>query len=806
MKRSEHLVQPLRHGRRWRVGASALLLAVSLLLPRPSASASLEEAAQAASRPSELAPLVRTLREEVEGLGASAPPTQLSQAAESLGKLVTRARDLDASREQFEALARTGRSLQTTLARVREGYEVRAGEDEQALEALYRSEDWRRLGYAEVTLGYWLGWALLGQAERTPSQAPRRKLLKEAEGAFSRSAMEVALPRIAGMSQLGLGIVWNELGQSQRAERALERFDREIAPDLPASVQAAARHQLALLAFEAGDVARGQQWLDRIPQGVLGSDAVLDVVRMEASARLERMSGDAPASAAELDRVASLLRRLAAAGGRHARAASALVLEHRRRLAGLDVGPAGDLVEAEEAFAEERYAEASRAYGRALGREEQLGGLDLGVARYKFAFALARTGGDRERALAQLEKGLDAEGASVVRKPAARLYHSLAAQQAAADPDAEAQAQARRAARLLLEIDPQAPEADRARLRLARSGEAPDGEDRIEMLEGVPEFSEVYPAARMELVRIRADALQRLESRGRGDGPAARRLARALAEDLDRVSALVSEGSLAPDPSRDATLAVLRAKAAERAGDPPERILELAAEAAESPALDRAAQRALLRLRLRVLRQAGRFEALGDLFAESSDGAVRRDWAAWYEAALNLDAQRAPRAPAGLLVGLYGRLGELAPEKHRDDLALAEAEALLAAGRAERAVQKARALVEADPAWGDAQILYARALEAAEALEEAEEAWGLLARGVDPANPVWVDAQLGLARTQRAAGDAEAACRAVQALEARDDLPPASEKQLRDFAEFCEPFLPRQGSVEAADPSGTSPP
>lgn len=804
MKRREHPAKLLGHRRRWRLGVSALLLAVSLLLAHPSASASLEEAAQAASRASELTPLVRTLREEVEALGASAPPTQLDQAAESLGKLVTRARDLDASREQFEALARTGRSLRTTLARVREGFEVRAGEDEQALEALYRSEDWRRLDYAEVTLGYWLGWALLGQAERTPSKAPRRELLKEAERAFSRSAMEVALPRIAGMSQLGLGIVWNQLGQSQRAERALERFDREIAPDLPASVQAAARHQLALLAFEAGDVARGQQWLDRIPEGVLGSDAVLDLVRMEASARLERMSGDAPASAAELDRVASLLRRLAAAGGRHARAASALVLEHRRRLAGLDVGPAGELVEAEEAFAEERYAEASRAYGRALAREEQLGGLDLVVARYKFAFALARTGGDRARALAQLEAVLDAEGASAVRKPAARLYHSLAAQQAAADPDAEARA--RRAARLLLEIDPQAPEADRARLRLARSGEAPEGEDRIAMLEGVPEFSEVYPAARMELVRIRADALQRLESRGRGEGQAARRLARALAEDLDRVSSLVSEGRLAPDPARDATLAVLRAKAAERAGDPPERVLALAAEAAESPALDRAARRALLRLRLRVLRQAGRFEALGELFAGRSDGAVRRDWTAWYEAARDLDAQRAPRAPAGLLVRLYGRLGELAPEKHRDDLALAEAEALLAAGRAERAVQKARALVEADPAWGDAQILYARALESAEALEEAEEAWGLLARGVDPASPVWVEAQLGLARTRRAAGDAEGACQAVQALEAREDLPSDSEKRLRDFAGLCERFRPRQGSVEAAGPSGTSPP
>jgi len=783
-----------------------ILILALCLLPMPATVAGAAEGTAPAPSADELVDRIRSLEGRVAGLGAASEPAELGQAVDDLGGMVSRARDLDLSRSEFAALVAAGRRLEEALTAARRAREDRAGEDEEALAALYRSEEWRRLDFAEVTLGYWLGWALLGEARRTGPGEERRRALKEAEGAFSRASLELALPRIAGLSLLGLGLVWYELGESERAERVLKRFASQIATDSSPELRATARYHLALLALESGEVDAGRAWAERIPEGALPSEAELQLARAEAAARLEATAGRSDVAPEELERVAGLLRELAAAGGSHARAAAALVLEHRRRLAGLDVGPAGDLIAAEDAFAEERYAEAHRAYARALSREEQLGGIDLSVARYKFAYALAQGSGARREALAQLERVIERDELRgvAVRKPAVRLYFSLAEAEAAERPGAAATARAQRAARLLLDVDPQSPEADRARYRLAKRAEGSGVEERIRMLEAVPEFSDVYPAARVELVRIRA---RRLERAGGGGGSATRRLARALLEDLERVRNLIAQGRLERDPARDEALAVLRASAAAHAGAAPERVLELAEEARRGFALDPDSERTLLRLRLRALAEARRLGRLSQELEDASDRDVRRSWASWYELARRLEERGPSSAAAALRVRLYERLGRLAPSEYRDALALSQVEALLAADRAPEAAEKARQLVERDPAWGDAQQTYAVALEAAGKHEAAAEAWAALASGVDEEGDVWLEARIGLARSRRAAGDREGACRVVRSIrERRPELGSDGDGRLASLSRGCAEVSSESVPREGEGPSGTSPP
>lgn len=784
------------------------------LAPAPAvgaAASEIERAAQEAARAAELAPLTERLAERVHGFDGRVEPARLEAAVESLGGLVSRGRDLDADRAHFEALVRIAALLEEDLARARTRREEEAGGDEAALEALYRSREWRRLDYAEVTLGYWLGWARVGEAQRTPSGEARRRAMKEAERAFSRASLEMALPRIATLSLLGLGIVWRELGETDRAQRALERFEEQMVDEASEDLLGAARYELAALAFEAGDVERGRRQAARIPDSVLDRASELGLLRLELDARLSRLPPEGAGSRGEapaLDRVAELLRRLSRAGGEHAKVAAARVLEHRRLLAGLDVGPAGDLVRAEDAYAEERYEAARGAYARALDAEASLAGLDLDVARYKYAVALAKTGGPRERAIEQLEGVLEGGGGGAVRKPAARLYFSLAEAAALEGAGGGRAARARRAAQQLLDVDPQAPQADRARYRLARSGGAGGTGERVRLLEAVPEFSEVYPAARLELVRLRAERMQRLEDAGRAESDSMRAAAEALARDLDVAATLVAEGRLEARPERDARLAVLRAKAAARAGRSAERVLELVEAASARPGLDAEARRALLRLHLEALSRSGRFGQIARMLFEAPEGAVRRHWAVWYESLRRLKEQSTPRPPSGLLVRIHARLAALAPSEYRDPMALDEAEALLEAGEAAEAASRARALVEEDPTWGNARHLYARALEASGDVEGAGGAWEELAAGLEPGSELWLEAQLGRARARERSGDAEGVCRIVE--EARGKAPALGDRALRERFEALGRGCPEPAGPPtpraAEGPSGTSPP
>lgn len=90
-------------------------------------------------------------------------------------------------------------------AKVRD-LEEATGEDEAALEALYRSDLWYEINHALSAFGYWRAWALLGVAQARPA-AERMQLLHRAEAGFKATSVRILYPGLVQGSWLGLGYV-----------------------------------------------------------------------------------------------------------------------------------------------------------------------------------------------------------------------------------------------------------------------------------------------------------------------------------------------------------------------------------------------------------------------------------------------------------------------------------------------------------------------------------------------------------------------------------------------------------------------
>jgi tetratricopeptide (TPR) repeat protein len=740
-----------------------------------------------------LAELAKRLSRLVASLDAAAPPPRLESTTDALGKLVLRAREVEVGEASFDRLLSLGRELGARTRAVREHLEERAGEDEDALEKLYRSDDWQRLDYSDAMLGYWMGWAQLSLGQALRASPERRAAMRAAEAAFARSALELRLPRIAVASLFGLGVARHDLGDLDGARRTLERVKRQIEGSGDGAMLHLVLYELAAIALEQGELERGRGLAARIPAGDLSREQHLGLMRVEAEAWLRR----ANAGEGGADAAAALLRQLVAEGGDTAQWAAGSIARHWSVLAGRDVGPLGDLLTAEAAFEAGRFAEARDAYARALADPAAVPGLEPATTRYKYARSLAESGG-RSAAADELEKLLADGGGAPVRGPAAALLHVVAEEIADADPGPTADRRALRAAEILLRVAPDSPGAGIARHRVARAREASDGRrSTLAELAKIPASSPAYPAARLDMARLRSAQLQQLEASGQADTKAGRRAARALAEDLDAVQALITAGRLAPEPGRDATLAVFRAKAAAWSGDAASDVLARVEAAAALPGLEASDRRALDRLRFRALARAGRFAELARARDARSDSEIRRDWPLWREVLAQLEARP---APPETLLPWYARLEPLAPAASRDDLSLEYARALLAAGRADVAVPRARSLALADPSWGDAWILYARALDATGADEDAYLAWSKVAGGVETGSSRWVDATLAAAAAARRLGEPERACRDAAELERRaPDLSERQSAQLAGFAAACPP--PTAGSEPRAEPA-----
>lgn len=771
------------------------LLGVALAARLAQAGPSADEIASRAARAS-AAEVERLAGSLGEAAAAAAEPRSLQQAADAYGALVERVQQIDDARGALAATLAAGERIERALAEARQRREDAAGEDEAALEGLYRSTDWQRLGYATSTLHYWRGWALLARGRSLAAGAERASSLEAARSSFAHSARALGQPRLAMGGLLGLGLTHLELGDLDAADAALKRLEAQLergGSEVDPALLGRSLRARATVALRRGDATRAAALAGRIPPEQLSRGEERQLARLRAEAELSALregSGD-PA------RAAASLRALAGQGEEGARAAGELAQRFWAELRDQDVGAVGLLLAADEAYDAQRYEAAAALYPRALARAAEIPGLDAPLVRYRQAVSLSRTG-RAAAATPLLERVLaDSESPTLRRDAALLLFavaESLLAEGSGGGPEApaaERQALALRAAQELLRIAPDGPAADRARMRVARAREAArDARGAAESLAGVDPESPDYPGARYDLARLRAAELEALEARGRADAPAARRLGRELSEDLETLEGLAAQGRLALPAERLATLAVLRARAARWAGAAPALVLERVEAARQHPALGAAEQRVLLDLELHSLLATKRFDRLEEIAAARADAEIRRDWPLWRQTLSSLEAGE---APARTRLAWCRRLLPLSRDDgERAELELARAHALLDGGDARAAARATARLVETDPGWGDAWLLHARALERAGDTQAAAAAWGRVADGVETGSPRWVEATLAQARAAFASDAADAACRALERL-ADAELEAGARREADALRRRCAPRQPVSG-------------
>jgi hypothetical protein len=716
---------------------------------------------QAAAKAAEDGNAIAQQAEKLDGLissyRSSTGGAEFEITARALGELVTRSRQLKVTASLYERLVEVALNLRKNVTQAREAREDQAGGSEAALEKLYRSLDWNHLDYSKVASQYWTAWARLGWAEGLPEGQARTELLQRAEGGFVRGTLEVRRPWLARDSLLGAGIARRQQGKLKGARRAFQRLETILSALGESDLLNALRIELAGLALESGRMSEAQRLMGKLPPNAIDKGRAQAMRLLEAKGWLEQ----AQSTGKGAGRAADLIRDVIKNGGDEARSAVGLALQYKKELEGQSLGMASDLIDGEEAFSNREFAKARDSFARLIERKSDMPGLNQSVILYKYAASLSETG-DRKTAMGVLKRLLRMRMSPDVAAPAARLAYALAAQTLKQKKSKANRKALLAAGERLLKIAPDAPEADAARIWLARARE--DGgsiSKAIALLEQNKVENVAYPASRLELVSLRSDKLGRYDPAADAGNKKMKTEGRKLLKDLDEVRKLVGEGRLDADPARAAVLAVIRAKAYGWSGEAPNTVLEAVSLAEKSQKSVPGAAADLLRLRLAMLTRAGRFGDVEKLFSKRRDKSILNDWKIWFEALDRLESQKKPRAPAKTVASVGARVATIRGFPALDQAEIIQAKALLRAGDPERAVTVARHVIDRGSPSGPAWVLYANALESAGNFEKATHAWRSMLTGLDEGTTYWLDAQLGVARSAHASGHFRLSCLAI---------------------------------------------
>ena len=228
----------------------------------------------------------------LEALRRAAAPgvieaTECSPLADRFGELVNQTREGDALYDQLLAVRNLGETLHDSCREGIRALEGEAGEDEAALEALYRSEDWYEVNRALATLRYWQAWLDLSLGQVNPDEKARVTDLSRARRGFEAASLRILYPGLVYGSWLGLsyvdrvdGEVWRATGFGGGCNNLSVAYPEglnqvEIYLD-PTNPPAADQTEIALLVTERA-CASGQPMGDRLlePQVIEEADRVL---------------------------------------------------------------------------------------------------------------------------------------------------------------------------------------------------------------------------------------------------------------------------------------------------------------------------------------------------------------------------------------------------------------------------------------------------------------------------------------------------------------------------------------------------
>ncbi|MGR9092896.1 MAG: hypothetical protein ACU85U_20180, partial [Gammaproteobacteria bacterium] len=392
----------------------------------------------------------------LSSLTDTAPTSRYAQVSREFGQVVDGVRQGRASLEQLMKMRDMTKRLRGRATARLKAAEAEAGENEGALEGLYRSMAWDDLSFALAAFPYWGAWIDLEISKRIKSADEKRKWVWEAKKGFRATSVQVFRPSLIYGGWLGLGYVAAAEGKTDRALEIFESLQNSIGDDPNHPLTDVVALELRLLQAKSGQVKSGPVGSGRI------DETEAQLLRAEAFALFERYRTTQSGARDAADR----LRRVIQAGYVDDELI-ALILKYRVEIVAHDIGPYTALAGAEYAFENEHYFDAVRKYKEFFATVEFRGNVNYDRIRYRHALAAYKAKLNDDAALIAesllRNKKLDAE----TKKAAVKLAYVARATRKG-KPTASSRAAMQKAAERFVTAYPNDVDADGARLRVAQ--------------------------------------------------------------------------------------------------------------------------------------------------------------------------------------------------------------------------------------------------------------------------------------------------------------------------------------------------
>ena len=641
---------------------------------------------------------------------------ELVLASDVLGDLVSKARELEGGGSVFKALiSRSDRLHERCREKVRL-LEQAAGDNESALEHLYRSDLWHDINYALSASGYWKAWAALAYAGTLDEGNDKVVWLNLAANGFKVSSVRILYPGIVHGSWLGLGYVEQTRGDLGAAEKRFRRLSMALSASPENSVRKLAEAELTMMAIRRGEL----QKLTAVPKEAL-SPSLAGVLIEEAFLLLEQHRQTSSGAIGAGTRLKKVI-----ADGFVSDALMARILSYRDEIVGQDLGVVSLLVDAEFAYAYQQYLTTVFKYQAFREARGEALGIDTSPFQYHYSVALMKTDLPRE---AQLEveriqgtARINASVAKVLPKFAFSLAQASYQQKSNADRRKRlvnaakayiratpADADIARAHLALAEVSQNSREADR-HLRIARSDRRLRGDVALSAIRrDINRFNQAVSGGNTKAQRARAERImEALGDLGR----------RKRKEPWFRAVSIQMRTILGRDlPSLSREVDVLLA---------------------DKTLLDDARVRSVLFWsKLRILDALGDEAGLSVWIKQAVDEVSERQI---YQFLLEKERVGAYALVVQLAADFYPALAGQAQDQRQ--LRLLQIRSLSALGQADRAFDLAQQMVQDFSGSGDAWRAYAEAAEQQERWFEAERAWVKIASATPEGSPQWRGAQI----------------------------------------------------------------
>lgn len=343
----------------------------------------LSSASKQVSSIAEVGNLGTRLAAVLDGDVATMSPDDLVLASEVLGDLVAKARELGGQGAAFKVLIAHAEQLHKRCRDKIRMLERATGENESALESLYRSDIWHDINYALSASVYWKAWASLGYAGALSEGDDRVVWLNRAENGFKVASVRILYPGIVHGSWLGLGYVAQARGDQGGAEKRFRRLLQALAGssarDNP--VRKLAEAELTMMAIRRGELEK----LTVVPKEAL-SPSLAGVLVEEAFLLLQQHRQRSSGAIGAGERLKKVI-----ADGFLSNALMTRILSYRDEIVGQDLGVVSLLIDAEFAYAYQQYLTTVLKYQQFRDARGEFLGIDTSPFQYHYAVAAMKT-------------------------------------------------------------------------------------------------------------------------------------------------------------------------------------------------------------------------------------------------------------------------------------------------------------------------------------------------------------------------------------------------------------------------------